>query len=93
MDDDVEVTSNLTHDKYTYFQVVGDSELYNLLSFTLCHDEASDLAESIDVWDDNGTLNTFTKDNAEPGGKDYSISKGCIILNTPFLKFSTQPNG
>lgn len=51
------------------------------------------MLELIDVWADNGTILEFTKENAEPGGKTYSVNEGCINLNTPFMKFGSKANG
>ena len=47
----------------------------------------------IDVWGDNGTITVFDHDSAEPNGKSYSISQGCLTLNTPFMQFGQKTNG
>jgi hypothetical protein len=49
--------------------------------------------ETIDVWDDNGSIDIFDKTNALPGSKNWNINAGCLRLNTPFLIFGKQPNG
>lgn len=73
--------------------MLGDSDMLTLLSFSLCHVENSSNSELIDVWGDNGKITEFTHSSAEPGGKSYSISEGCINLNTPFMQFGTKSNG
>lgn len=70
----VQINTKLTDTAYTFFEVVGDSEQYTLLSFALCHKQRSDILELIDVWADNGTIDIFSKENAEPGGKSYSVN-------------------
>jgi hypothetical protein len=48
-----------------------------MLFFNLCHEHATGMSEYIDVWDDDGQIDVFNKDNAEPGSKSYSIREEC----------------
>ncbi len=73
--------------------MIGDTESYTLLTFNLCHFDRSSNSEFIDVWDDNGSLDVLTKENAELGGKTWPINEGCLSLNTPFMMFGNKDNG
>lgn len=80
----------MSQDEYTFFEVLGDTESYTLLTFNLCHFDPTTNTELIDVWDDNGTLDVLTKENAELGGKTWPINQGCLSLNTPFMMFGLK---
>ena len=84
----------LNGEEYTFFKVTSNSNLYVMLVFNLCHKESSgSLLEMIQVWDENGELGVLNDSNALSGGKNWTITEGCIKLNTPFMIFDNQPNG
>lgn len=47
----------------------------------------------IDVWNDDGSLDMLFKNNSLGGGKNWEINDGCLMLSTPLMQFSSQPNG
>ena len=91
--DEVEVRTTITGDNYTFFEVIGDGDDYTILGFELCHDSSSSINELIDVWEDDGIIDTLTKENAQKGGKEYATRGGCMVLSTSFMKFGRKPSG
>ena len=90
----MQINTSVNSQNYTYFEIIGSTDEYTLLAFTLCHSEApGGVKELIDVWEDNGKIETFTKNNAEPNGKYYPIKTGCLTLATPFMVFGKKDNG
>jgi hypothetical protein len=69
----VEIKTTVSGSGYTYFEIVGDAQEYTLLSFSLCHEAGDGRSEMIDVWEDDGNIETFTKSNAQQGGRSYPI--------------------
>ena len=64
-----------------------------MLSFTICQNETTHLMTTIDIWEDDGEIDIFTKDNAKNGGKTYNISLICLNFMTQMMKFKTKANG
>ena len=93
MENNVEIQTNLSNLEYTFFSVSQSTDSYVVLIFNLCHEQSNENTESIDVWDDESNIEILDKSNALPGGKNWSINQGCLMLSTPFLQFQKQPNG
>ena len=61
MENGVAISAAVSDDDYTFFEVIGNTQVLNLLSFNLCLDDSNNQELYLDVWDDDGTLDQLKK--------------------------------
>jgi hypothetical protein len=93
MVDGTTYNATITNEDFTFFEVIGDPDYYNMFIFTLCQQGIKGISERIEVWDDNGVIETFNQSNAEPGGKPLNLEDGCSGLRTSYIVIGTKSNG